>query len=137
LKKVEVWKLQYYGFFVLSILYVIIGVVVPENAPASLAVFALTFFVTNLAPNMTTFIIPPLMHPASCRTTGHGIAAGAGKLGAAVGGYVLPILLTECGLSVVMYTCAGVAFAGFVICIVSLWIPAVDEWRKAHHHLLE
>ena len=34
---------------------------------------------------MTTFVLPSEVFPVSMRTTGHGIAAGIGKLGAFVG----------------------------------------------------
>lgn len=137
LKRYDVWVVQLYGFSTLVFLYVGIGFLVDLEAPVvlSLVTFAITFFVTNLGPNMTTFIIPPMMFPTSIRTTGHGIAAACGKLGAALGSYVLPVFLHDYGLAAVMYFCGAVALVAMVICMVSLRLREVAEWRASHHSL--
>lgn len=41
---------------------------------------------------MTTFIIPTEVFPTRFRTTGHGIAAGSGKLGATLAALLIPLL---------------------------------------------
>lgn len=137
LKRYDVFTVQLVGFATLAVLYLVIGFFVDVDAPPvlSLVVFCFTFFVTNLGPNMTTFIIPPMMFPVSCRTTAHGIAAASGKLGAAVGGYLLPVLLHTWGLPAVMYSCAAVALVGFGICRLSYAVSDVQLWRTSHAHM--
>ncbi|MFP3236745.1 MAG: MFS transporter, partial [Vulcanisaeta sp.] len=44
-----------------------------------------------VGPNVTTFIMPTEVFPTRYRTTGHGIAAGSGKLGAALATFIIPI----------------------------------------------
>jgi hypothetical protein len=41
---------------------------------------------------MTTFVLPSEVFPVSMLTTGHGIAAGIGKLGAFLGVFLVPQL---------------------------------------------
>ena len=55
-----------------------------------LAIFGLSYFFIQFGPNMTTFVLPSEVFPVSMRTTGHGIAAGVGKLGAFVGVFLVP-----------------------------------------------
>jgi hypothetical protein len=57
---------------------------------------------------MTTFVLPSEVFPVSMRTTGHGIAAGVGKLGAFVGVFLVPQLQKHYGLRGLL-TIAGVA----------------------------
>ncbi|CUF06311.1 inorganic phosphate transporter, putative [Bodo saltans] len=137
LKRFDVWLVQLAGFSALVFLYIGIGFLVDLNAPVvlSLVVFAFTFFVTNLGPNMTTFIIPPMMFPTNIRTTGHGIAAASGKLGAAIGSYLLPVFLHEYGLAAVMYFCGGVALVGMLVCMASLRVREICIWRESHRCL--
>jgi PHS family inorganic phosphate transporter-like MFS transporter len=55
-----------------------------SNAKAFVALFCLANFFSNFGPNVTTFIIPGEIFPTRYRSTGHGIAAACGKLGAIV-----------------------------------------------------
>jgi hypothetical protein len=50
-----------------------------------LLVYGVSYFFTEFGPNMTTFVLPSELYPVSMRTTGHGISAGIGKLGAFIG----------------------------------------------------
>ncbi|GAB4828467.1 Inorganic phosphate transporter [Ancistrocladus abbreviatus] len=47
--------------------------------------YGLTFFFSNFGPNTTTFIVPAELFPARFRSTCHGIAGAAGKIGALIG----------------------------------------------------
>ncbi|GAB4833045.1 Probable inorganic phosphate transporter 1-9 [Ancistrocladus abbreviatus] len=47
--------------------------------------YGLTFFFSNFGPNTTTFIVPAELFPARFRSTCHGIAGAAGKVGALIG----------------------------------------------------
>jgi PHS family inorganic phosphate transporter-like MFS transporter len=64
------------------------GIVVPT---VLLALYGIAQFFTNVGPNVTTFILPTEVFPTRYRTTGHGIAAGSGKLGATLAALLIPI----------------------------------------------
>ena len=55
--------------------------------------YGISYFFTEFGPNTTTFIYPAEIFPTEVRTTGHGISAGAGKMGAFVGAFLFPDLL--------------------------------------------
>jgi hypothetical protein len=52
------------------------------------------------------------------RTTGHGISAGIGKLGAFIGVFLFPVLQSSLGLRGTLLLTAGVAVAGFALTLV-------------------
>jgi PHS family inorganic phosphate transporter-like MFS transporter len=77
--------IQIMGFFLLTIIFTIIGFLYSYLSSGSLLVlyiFAQVFF--NFGPNTTTFIIPGECFPTRYRSTGHGLSAGWGKIGAIV-----------------------------------------------------
>ena len=88
-------SMQILGFSMVAIAYLITalmlrnGLVLPT---AILALYGLAQFFTNVGPNVTTFIIPTEVFPTRFRTTGHGIAAGSGKLGATLAALLIPLL---------------------------------------------
>jgi len=85
----------------------------PTKSPPKPTAAGLTFFFSNFGPNVTTFVEPAEAFPTRARATGHGLSAAAGKLGAAAGAAVMPLLLVSGGgLSVVLWMCAGVSLAG-------------------------
>jgi MFS family permease len=73
-----------------------------------LALFGVSYLFTEFGPNTTTFVLPSEVFPDSVRTTGHGLAAGIGKLGAFIGVFAVPQLETSIGLRG-MLTVAGIA----------------------------
>ncbi|KAF8985106.1 Inorganic phosphate transporter pho84 [Entomortierella lignicola] len=81
-------KIQVLGFVMSCILFCVLGFAYNEirNYSAALFIFlfAITQFFQNFGPNSTTFIIPGEVFPTRYRSTGHGIAAGSGKLGAII-----------------------------------------------------
>jgi len=77
--------IQIMGFFLLTIIFTIIGFLwthLSEGALLCLYILAQVFF--NFGPNTTTFIIPGECFPTRYRSTGHGLSAGWGKIGAIV-----------------------------------------------------
>ena len=52
------------------------------------------------------------------RTTGHGISAGIGKLGAFIGYFLFPVLQASLGLRGTLLLTAAVAVAGFALTLV-------------------
>ena len=103
-------RLQLIGFAVMAACFVALGAVPALTASVGpfLAIFGLSYFFTEFGPNTTTFVLPSEVFPVSMRTTGHGIAAGVGKLGAFIGVFLVPQLQKNIGLRG-MLTVAGVA----------------------------
>ncbi|KAI0787970.1 phosphate transporter [Fomes fomentarius] len=81
---------QFMGFTMLTILFVIMGFGYDKLTASSAGTKAFTFlycltnFFQNFGPNTTTFIVPGEAFPTRYRSTAHGIAAASGKLGAIV-----------------------------------------------------
>ncbi len=97
-------SMQILGFSMVAIAYLIAALMLRNNVIAPLAILALygiAQFFTNVGPNVTTFIIPTEVFPTRFRTTGHGIAAGSGKLGATIAALSIPLLfpITNSSLS--------------------------------------
>lgn len=75
--------IQIMGFFLLTIIFVVIGFAYPLlSSKGLLGFYVLAQFFFNFGPNTTTFIIPGECFPTRYRSTGHGISAAAGKIGA-------------------------------------------------------
>ncbi|KAF9418663.1 Inorganic phosphate transporter pho84 [Podila epigama] len=81
-------RIQVIGFVMSCILFCVLGFAfnpIKNLSPALfVCLFAITQFFQNFGPNSTTFIIPGEVFPTRYRSTGHGISAGMGKLGAIV-----------------------------------------------------
>ncbi|KAF0541744.1 phosphate transporter [Gigaspora margarita] len=81
-------KIQLMGFIALTILFLILGFAYDQiltlSMPLFITIFTLCQFFQNFGPNATTFIIPGEVFPTRYRSTGHGISAASGKLGAVV-----------------------------------------------------
>jgi len=69
----------------LTIIFTIIGSTYKHLSQGSLlALYVLAQFFFNFGPNTTTFIIPGECFPTCYRSTGHGLSAACGKIGAIV-----------------------------------------------------
>jgi len=69
----------------LTIIFTIIGSTYKHLSQGSLlALYVLAQFFFNFGPNTTTFIIPGECFPTRYRSTGHGLSAACGKIGAIV-----------------------------------------------------
>ena len=80
-----------------------------------MAIFGLSYFFIQFGPNMTTFVLPSEVFPVSMRTTGHGVAAGIGKLGAFVGVFLVPVLQNDIGLRGLLAVAGVSAVLGFAV----------------------
>ena len=80
-----------------------------------LAILGLSYFFIQFGPNMTTFVLPSEVFPVSMRTTGHGMAAGIGKLGAFVGVFLVPVLQDHIGLRGLLAVAGVSAVLGFAV----------------------
>jgi len=118
LDKVGRKSIQLLGFAVMALMFLLIGVIpaVSTTLAPFLVLYGISYFFTEFGPNMTTFIYPAELFPTHVRTTGHGISAGAGKLGAFAGAFLFPdILASHLGLRGAMVISAAVAAAGLLL----------------------
>jgi len=115
--------LQYIGFGVMTAAFLTLSLgwgTLVGILPAFLAIYGLTFFFANFGPNTTTFVYPSEVFPTSFRTTGHGIAAASGKIGAVLAVFVFANFYAVYGLPWFFGVLAGVSFLGFLITVVLL-----------------
>src|ERR1019366_566196 len=110
-------RLQFIGFAVMAGAFLTLAgfahlttMVVPF-----LTIFGLSYFFVEFGPNMTTFVLPSEVFPISMRTTGHGIAAGIGKLGAFLGVFLVPQLQKHYGLRGMLAIAGAAAVIGFAL----------------------
>jgi len=115
--------LQYIGFGVMGSAFLLLALgwnSLVGILPAFLAIYGLTFFFANFGPNTTTFVYPSEVFPTAFRTTGHGIAAAAGKIGAVVAVFVFTGFYVVYGLPWFFGLLAGVSFLGFFLTVTLL-----------------
>jgi MFS family permease len=110
-------RLQFIGFSVMAMCFGVLAIVpaLTQQAAPFLAIFGLSYFFIQFGPNMTTFVLPSEVFPVSMRTTGHGVAAGIGKLGAFVGVFFVPVLQNDIGLRGLLAVAGVSAVLGFAI----------------------
>jgi len=77
------------GFVLLTLIFAAMGfgydkMVNHGSKGAFVFLYCLANFFQNFGPNTTTFIVPGEVFPTRYRSTGHGISAASGKLGAIV-----------------------------------------------------
>jgi len=80
--------IQYLGFFVITIILAVLAgtwnTIKNQQVPF-VVLFTIAQFFFQFGPNTTTFVIPGEVFPTRWRSTGHGISAGCGKIGAILG----------------------------------------------------
>ena len=109
--------LQLFGFAGMTLSYIACALTLPYLASHEglfYAVYGLSFFFCNMGPNVTTFVIPAELFPTTIRATAHGLSAASGKVGAAIGTAVMPLLLSSTSLPVVLYISAGISALGLL-----------------------
>ncbi|WEW57638.1 hypothetical protein PRK78_003105 [Emydomyces testavorans] len=79
--------IQIYGFVVLAIIFVAIGVCFQtmdrtKSVPLIALLYVLSQIFFEIGPNFTTFMIPAELFPTRYRCTAHGISAASGKVAA-------------------------------------------------------
>ena len=113
-------RLQLIGFGVMAAAFIFLGAIpVLTTAVAPfLLIFGLSYFFIEFGPNTTTFVMPSEVFPVGMRTTGHGIAAGIGKLGAFIGVFLVPVLQKGIGLRGMLGVAGVSAALGFLLTLV-------------------
>src|SRR5579872_520526 len=112
-------KIQLLGFAMMAISYgalFIFPALTQLTAPFLLA-YGLAYFFTEFGPNVTTFVYPAEIFPVTVRTTAHGFAAATGKVGAFIGAFLFPILLTSANFKLpgALGIAGGICVIGFFL----------------------
>ncbi len=110
-------RLQFIGFAVMAAAFIALGAVGPLTSVlgAFVAVFGISYFFIEFGPNTTTFVLPSEVFPTQVRTTGHGTAAGIGKLGAFIGVFLVPVLQNAFGLRGMLFVAGAASAAGLLL----------------------
>ncbi|MGO9604729.1 MAG: MFS transporter [Candidatus Binataceae bacterium] len=119
---VESWgriRLQLLGFTGMTIGLLLLFLSTTQRGAGNLALvlagFAIFNLMVNAGPNATTYLLPAELFPTRLRGSGHGLAAAAGKVGAAIGIFFLPVLKSAFGLGVTVAVAAAISLLGLII----------------------
>lgn len=109
--------LQTAGFAIMALCYLTIAGIpsILDILPLFIGIFGVSFFFINFGPNATTFLIPSEIYPTPIRARAHGLSAAIGKVGAFIGAFFLPLLLTKMGLSITMVFVAASSLLGIFV----------------------
>jgi MFS family permease len=109
--------IQLMGFALMAVMYGLIAIIPSVSATVApfVIIFGVSYFFTEFGPNTTTFIYPAEIFPTEVRTTGHGIAAAMGKMGAFAGTYLFTDMLNSWGIRGAEGVAGGVAVLGFAV----------------------
>jgi MFS transporter, PHS family, inorganic phosphate transporter len=130
-------SIQVMGFSMMAVMFLLIGLIpgVTTSVVPFVLLFGVSYFFTEFGPNTTTFIFPAELFPTEVRTTGHGISAGAGKLGAFAGAFLFPdFLASSIGLAGAMIIAGVVALIGLVLTMVTLPEPRGKSLEELTEH---
>ncbi len=132
--------IQSMGFAMMAVLYLIISASIITSGtkitgfliPTTLAyaLFGLTFLFINFGPNTTTFVLPSELYPVRYRTTGHGISAASGKVGAAITTFLFPFLLLSYGLKFILVMLGVFSALGLIITLLTIPEPKMKSLEE-------
>jgi len=118
--KVGRMKLQVFGFFGCAV-GLLLAAISTHLAPGTgqivliFAGFMIFNFMTNLGPNAMTYLIAGEVFPTKIRGSGAGFAASFAKIGAVATAFLFPILLSEIGTAVLLYSLVGTSLLGAIV----------------------
>ncbi|MGG3573491.1 MFS transporter [Bacillus gobiensis] len=106
-------------FLVSAIILVILGITSSWQMSFT---YTITLFVIygifNTSMNIHQWIYPNELFPTKIRGTAVGFGTGMSRIGASLSTFLFPMILTNYGLEMTLYVCAGLFFAGFLISLV-------------------
>jgi MFS transporter, PHS family, inorganic phosphate transporter len=133
-------SIQVLGFGMMALMFLLIGIIpgATTTAVTFILLYGVSYFFTEFGPNTTTFIYPAELFPVDVRTTGHGISAGAGKLGAFLGAFLFPdFLASSLGIRGAEIIAGVVAAAGLLLTVALLPEPkgkSLEELEADAYH---
>lgn len=111
-------SIQILGFGMMALLFLALGVFYTQLLDCRgllLGMYALTFFFSNFGPNVGTFCLSAEIFLEDVRVELNGIAAAAGKLGAAVGAASFGLIEARFGVSYLLALSATVSMLGALV----------------------
>lgn len=110
-------KMLINGFILaaMGLLIILLAFIFKLPVLVSLAGFLIFEFFLNVGPHLITFIIPPHVFDPAQRAAGNGIAAFLGKVGAIIGVFIMPWLLSLGGMKLVLIVCIAVNLLGALV----------------------
>lgn len=140
-------SIQVTGFLVMALIYTLFFAYPAALSQIGLfaGLYLVSFFFIEFGPNATTFLLPTELFPTSVRGLAHGLSAAAGKLGAAIGAFFLPIVLEHSGMAPTFGLLALTSLLGALLTMVAipemkqrslcaLETPAVERRRVQASH---
>ncbi|HTX06944.1 MAG TPA: MFS transporter [Steroidobacteraceae bacterium] len=114
--------IQVIGFLMMAVCFGAMSLVpgIEKLVLPFLIIYGISYFFTEFGPNATTFVYPAEIFPVQTRTTGHGIAAASGKIGAFVGVFLFPIFMSWHGLVAAEAFAAGASVLGLAVTLAML-----------------
>jgi MFS family permease len=130
-------RIQWVGFGMMALAYGSLAVfpTLSTITFSFLLIYGLSYFFTEFGPNVTTFVYPAEIFPVMVRSTAHGIAASLGKVGAFIGAFAFPYLLSTFHLPGAMAFAAIVSIAGLILTVLTLPEPnqrSLEEISDEH-----
>jgi MFS family permease len=132
--------IQSVGFAMMALCFLLIGLVpgVTSMVVPFTLLYGVSYFFTEFGPNTTTFVYPAEIFPVDVRTTGHGISAAAGKMGAFAGAFLFPVLLaSHLGLRGAEVISGVVCLAGLVLTLTLLPEPRGQSLEELEAEVYE
>lgn len=87
----------------------------------------------NMGPHLTTYVLPPKIYPVEDRGLGSGISASAGKLGAVIAVFLIPVLLKMGGIVLVLGVSVAVMAVGAIV--TGIYAPRVLSRQQSDAHI--
>jgi PHS family inorganic phosphate transporter-like MFS transporter len=117
--------IQCVGFGMMALAYGLLALVpsFTQFTLSFLTIYALSYFFTEFGPNVITFVYPAEVFPVMVRSSAHGIAAAFGKIGAFIGAFAFPYLLTAFHLPGAMAVAAVTSLLGLLLTLFTLPEP--------------
>jgi MFS family permease len=122
---VDTWgrvKLQAVGFIGMAVGFFLVASAHFFGADGDTAYIVILFagfilfnLMVNMGPNPITFLLPAELFPTHIRATGHGFASACGKVGAVVGGILVPVLIFSIGIPETMLLAGILCLVGFLL----------------------
>jgi MFS transporter, PHS family, inorganic phosphate transporter len=114
--------IQILGFAMMALTFAAMALIpgIEQLVVPFLIVYGVSYFFTEFGPNATTFVYPAEIFPVEGRTTGHGIAAAAGKFGGFAGVFLFPVLMSWHGLLTAELAAAAVSMLGLLVTLTML-----------------
>ncbi|MEO8971052.1 MAG: MFS transporter [Ktedonobacteraceae bacterium] len=130
--------IQCVGFGMMALAYGVLALFPALSAItlSFLLIYGLSYFFTEFGPNVTTFVYPAELFPVMVRSTAHGTAAAFGKVGAFIGAFAFPYLLTTYHLPGSMAFAAIISVAGLILTFLTLPEPnqrSLEEISDEHN----